>query len=76
MTDLLALVPTQYLPWATGAVAVASVLATQIPPPPATPVGHLQNAWAVAYRVTNWVALNFGHGTNASDPNVKAPPHA
>ena len=75
MNALLAYVPTQYLPWITGAIAVASFLATQIPPPPATPVGHLQMAWAVSYRLVNWVALNFGHGTNATDP-IKGTPHA
>lgn len=75
MTALLAYVPTQYVPYVTGAIAIASLLATQIPPPPAAPVGHLQEAWAVAYRLTNWIALNFGHGTNASDP-IKGPPHA
>ena len=75
MDSLLALAPTQYLPYITAAIAVASLLATQIPPPPATPVGHLQMAWAVSYRLVNWVALNFGHGTNATDP-IKGPPHA
>lgn len=75
MTALLAYVPTQYVPYVTGAIAIASLLATQIPPPPAAPVGHLQAAWSVAYRLTNWIALNFGHGTSASDP-IKGPPHA
>ena len=69
MGNLLAMVPTQYLPWVTGAVAVASVLATVIPPPPAAPKGFLQSAWSVAYRLVSWVSLAFGHATNATDPN-------
>jgi len=74
--DITQYIPTQYLPWVTGAIAVASVLATQIPPPPPTPKGFLQQAWSVSYRLTNWIALNFGHGTNATDPNKGTTPHA
>jgi hypothetical protein len=71
--SLLSLIPTQYLPWITCAVTVACVLATLIPPPPATPQGDLQAAWSVAYRLVNWVALNFGHGRNVTDPVAPAP---
>ena len=76
MNALLAYLPTQYLPWITGAIAVASFLATQIPPPPAAPVGTLQQVWSVSYRLVNFVALNFGHGVNATDPNKGTSTHA
>jgi hypothetical protein len=69
MQSLLAYVPTQYLPWVTGVVAVASVLATVIPPPPAAPKGALQQIWSVCYRVVDFVDLSFGHAVKATDPN-------
>ena len=72
-STLLAAVPTQYLPWVTGAVAIASVLATQIPPPPANPATLPQKVWYAVYRAVNFVSINFGHARNATDPTTKAP---
>jgi hypothetical protein len=66
---LLAYVPTQYLPWVTAAITIASILGTIIPPPPAAPKGVLQQAWSVSYRVVSWVSLAFGHAQNSTDPN-------
>ena len=57
-------------PWVAGAVAVSAVLATQIPPPPANPTTLPQKAWFWAYRTVNFVAINFGHARNATDPTV------
>ena len=59
------------VPWVTGAIAITAVLATQIPPPPATPATLAQKAWYWAYRSVNFVAINFGHARNATDPSVK-----
>ena len=67
----------QIVPWVTGAIAVTAVLATQIPPPPATPATIAQKAWYWTYRSVNFVAINFGHARNATDPsNTKETSHA
>ena len=71
MDNLMAYVPTQYIPYVTGMVTIACVLATMIPPPPVAPKGFLQKCWYCSYRAVNTVALAFGHATNATDPTLK-----
>lgn len=67
MDQLLSLLPTQAIPYVTGAIAVASLVATVLPPPPA----GANQIWVGVYTVVNWVALNLGHATNATDPTLK-----
>jgi hypothetical protein len=50
------------IPYLTAAIAVAAALATVLPPPTAK-----SGAYPVLYSFVNWVALNFGHATNAAD---------
>lgn len=58
-----------YLPYVTIAMALASVLATVLPPP----VADGNTAYAMIYNTVNFLAINFGHAKNASAPVQAAP---
>lgn len=64
---LLAMVPAQYVAYVTAAVAIASALATVLPPPTA-PTGLYYRV----YQVVNLLAMNKGNAANANAP--KPPP--
>ena len=70
MDQLLALIPTQYLPYATAAVTICAAIAAMVPasavPAPIAPL----------YNVINFVALNFGHAKNAATPANQEKPNA
>lgn len=60
LSALIALIPTQYIPYATAAVAVAAAVSTVLPVPAATST----SAYASVYRLMQFVAFNFGKATN------------
>ena len=64
MSDILALIPTEYLPYALAVGGIASIVAALMPPPVAGAVG----AYATVYRIVNFAAVNIGHAKNASAP--------
>jgi hypothetical protein len=66
MDQLTALLPTSVAPYVTGAVALAAIVAMVLPPPDQ----GSPRSYAIAYRVINSIALNFGHAKNATDPKV------
>ena len=64
----------QIVPWVTGAIAVAAAIAPFLPPPPAEPATLFQKGWYAAYRTVNFISINFGHATNATDPSIAKVP--
>ena len=60
----------QIVPWVTGAIALAAAVAPFLPPPPTDPSTLFQKVWYAAYRTVNFVSINFGHATNATDPSI------
>ena len=67
MTDLLSLVPSEYLSYVTLAVAVCSALTMAIPAPSSDPL-------ASVWKVLNFVALNFANAKNAAQPKQEPTP--
>ena len=64
----------QIVPWVTGGIAVAAAIAPFLPPPPAEPATLFQKGWYAAYRAVNFLSINFGHATNATDPSIAKVP--
>ena len=63
MDQLLALIPTQYLPYVTAAISIAAVICMIMPAPKTT-----SGAYYWLYQTVNWIALNAGHARNLSAP--------
>lgn len=57
-----------YLPYIGAAGVCCMAIATVMPPPKST-----TGAYAIAYKVVNYIGLNIGHARNATDPAVKPP---
>ena len=57
---LLAMIPTQYIPYVTAGVMICAALSVVLPVPAATST----SAYASVYRLMQFVAFNFGKATN------------
>lgn len=63
LSGLIALLPTQYIPYVTAAITIAGILCTIVPAPTTT-----SGLWYEVYQIINRVALNFGHAKSLSAP--------
>lgn len=64
IATLYSMIPTQYIPYVTAAVAVCSALSAIIPAPtPAAPAW-----WVKVCAVVNFLAINLGHAKNVTAP--------
>lgn len=63
MDSLLALIPTQYLPYVTAAISIAAVICVIMPAPK-----KASGPYYLLYQAVNWIALNAGHAKNLSAP--------
>ena len=67
LTPILALIPPQDLVYVPALWGVCSLLASLMPPPGnGTVTGN--PAYAAAYKLVNFLAINLGHARNASAP--------
>ena len=56
----------EYLPYFTCVIAIASAIATVLPPPDQ----GSNKGYAMLYQGIHYLALNFGQGTAATNPKV------